>query len=116
MFISQFMPHCTWNAGNAMKRNNTIIGLSDVMMLIESSMDGGTFNAGQQSLKNKKPLFVVEYATVKPTAEGNPYFLKCGGMPIRGDKSGNPILKSVYHSLEKDNTEEKYEQLKLSIV
>ena len=97
-----------------MKKNNTIIGLSDAMMLIESGMDGGTFNAGQQSLKNDKPLFVVEYGVPKPTAEGNKYFIDRGGVPIRGDKNGKPILKKVYATLEKEKQDE-YEQLKLGI-
>lgn len=116
LFVSQFLPNCTWNASNAMKRNNTIIGLSDAMILIEASMSGGTFDAGQQSLKNKKPLFVVEYASKKTTAEGNEYFLKYGGVPIRGDKNGKPILKRVYTALEDNDEEGTYEQLKLNIV
>lgn len=115
LFISQFLPHCSWCATNAMKRNNTIIGLSDVMILIESAMKGGTFDAGQQSLKNKKPLFVVEYATEKPSAEGNSYFIRNGGIPLRKDKTGNPVLKRVYSYLEKECTNSPYEQLKLNI-
>lgn len=111
LFVSQFLPNLTWSASNAMKRNNTIIGLADAMILIESGMDGGTFNAGEQSLKNKKPLFVVEYGVNKPTAEGNTFFLQHGGMPIRGDKNGKPILKRVYSALEQNETEKSYEQL-----
>lgn len=114
LFVSQFPPNTVWTASNAMKRNNTIIGLSDAMMLIESGMDGGTFNAGEQSLKNHKPLFVVEYGVPKPTAEGNKYFIDRGGVPIRGDKNGKPILKRVYATLEKEKQDD-YEQLKLEI-
>jgi len=114
LFVSQFPPNTIWNASNAMKRNNTIIGLSDAMMLIESGMNGGTFNAGEQSLKNQKPLFVVEYAVPKPTAEGNKYFIERGGVPIRGDKNGKPILKRVYATLEKEK-EDDCQQLKLQI-
>jgi DNA protecting protein DprA len=115
LFVSQFSPNLTWSASNAMKRNNTIIGLSDAMILIESGMDGGTFNAGEQSLKNKKPLFVVEYGVNKPTAEGNTFFLQHGGMPLRGDKNGNPILKRVYSALEENETSESYEQLSFNL-
>lgn len=111
LFVSQFSPNLTWSASNAMKRNNTIIGLADAMILIESGMDGGTFNAGEQSLKNKKPLFVVEYGVSKPTAQGNIFFLQHGGMPIRGDKNGKPILKRIYSTLEQEETKETYEQL-----
>ncbi len=113
LFVSQFLPNLTWSASNAMKRNNTIIGLSNAMILIESGMDGGTFNAGEQSLKNKKPLFVVEYGVYKPSAEGNKYFLQNGGTPIRGDKNGVPILKRVYSAIEAIESDEGYEQMRL---
>lgn len=93
IFISQVAPESPWSASNAMKRNNTIIGLSDAMFLIEAGMTGGTFAAGEQSLKCRKPLFVVDYAARKPSAEGNPYFIERGGVPIRGDKNGVPVLK-----------------------
>ena len=94
-----------------MKRNNTIIGISDAMILIEAGMDGGTFNAGEQSLKNRKPLFVVEYSVNKPSAEGNTFFLQHGGIPLRGDKTGQPILRGVYSVLEKKEKHVEYEQM-----
>ena len=113
LFISQFLPNLTWSASNAMKRNNTIIGLVDAMILIESGLDGGTFNAGQQSLKNKKPLFVVQYSVNKPSAEGNSFFLQHGGMPLKGDSNGTPVLKRVYSVLGQNKQEENnFEQLR----
>lgn len=115
LFVSQFLPNVSWVASNAMKRNNTIIGLADAMILIESGMDGGTFDAGKQSLSNKKPLFVVDCATYKPSAEGNQYFLEKGVVPIRGDKGGVPILKRVYSALEMQQEMENCEQLTLNI-
>ena len=115
LFVSQFLPNLAWSASNAMKRNNTIIGLSDVMILIESGMNGGTFNAGEQSLKNKKSLFVVEYGVSKPTAEGNDFFLQHGGIPLRGDKNGKPVLKRVYSALEQSEIKERYEQLNFNL-
>ena len=48
---------------------------------------------GEQRLKNRESLFVVEYRVKKPSAEGNAFFLQNGGMPIKGDKNGMPILK-----------------------
>ena len=115
LFISQFSPYMQWFASNAMKRNNTIIGLSDAMILIEASMSGGTFNAGEQSLKNNKPLFVVEYGVEKQNAEGNQFFLQHGGTPLRGDRSGMPVLKRVYSVLQNNDHDEKYEQLSLDL-
>lgn len=116
LFVSQFLPSLSWSAKNAMKRNNTIIGLSDAMILIESGYNGGTFNAGEQSLKNKKPLFVVEYGVNVPSAEANTFFLQHGGVPLRGDKNGQPILKKIYSVLDKKESHEEYEQLSLNFV
>ena len=118
LFLSQFSPNLTWSAANAMKRNGTIIGLSDAMILIESAMDGGTFQAGQQTLKSGKPLFVVDYGGGKPTAEGNDFFLKQGGVPLRGDRNGKPVLKKVYAALEKKEETDSgapYEQMSLRL-
>ena len=42
----------------------------------------------------------MEYKNVKPSAEGNPYFLNKGGIPLRGDRDGKPILTEVYRTLE----------------
>ena len=109
LFVSQFQP-------NPMKRNHTIIGLSDAMILIESGLNGGTFNAGKLSLQNKKPLFVVEYGVSKTTAEGNNYFLQHGGVPLKGDKNGKPILKNIYSVLAQNEIKNVYEQLSLELI
>ena len=87
LIVSQFPPHLTWSGRNAMKRNSTIIGLSDAMILVESGLTGGTFAAGEETLKRKKPLFVIDFAEPGPSAEANPYFIKQGGMPQRDRKS-----------------------------
>ena len=78
-----------------MKRNSTIIGLSDAMILVESGLTGGTFAAGEETLKRKRPLFVIDFAEPGPSAEANPYFIKQGGMPVRGNREGVPSLDKV---------------------
>jgi DNA processing protein len=95
LVVSQFPPNLTWKSRNAMKRNSTIIGLSDAMILVESGLTGGTFAAGEETLKRSRPLFVVDYADPGPSAEANPFFIKKGGMPIRGNKKGLPTLDKV---------------------
>lgn len=122
VFVSQFMPTSTWNAGNAMKRNSIIIGLSRAMILVESGKTGGTFAAGEESLKVKCPLFVIDFAKPEVSAEANPYFIQKGGVPIRG-KDGIPFLDKMFYLLENDariksnsNEEEtitSYQQLRL---
>ena len=101
VFISQFMPKITWNAGNAMKRNSVIIGLSRAMILVESGRTGGTFAAGEEALKVGCPLFVIDFAKPEVSAEANPYFISSGGHPIRG-KNGIPNLKKVFWAINQD--------------
>lgn len=117
LFISQFLPDVSWNVGNAMKRNSLIIGLSEAMILVESGKTGGTYAAGNESLKVGLPLFVIDYANPEVSAEANPYFINNGGLPIRG-KNGVPNLEKVLCSVKnrtKFNTEAKFfpEQLSL---
>ena len=98
-FVSQFLPEQTWNVGNAMRRNAVIIGLSSAMILVESGKTGGTFAAGEESLKRGTPLFVIDYEKPEVSAEANPYFIEKGGMPIRG-KKGIPNLEKVFLSID----------------
>lgn len=101
-FVSQFPPLMTWNAGNAMKRNSVIIGLSRSMILIESGKTGGTFAAGEEALRVKCPLFVINFAQPEVSAEANPYFIAKGGVPIGGKTDGTPSLKKVFAAVEND--------------
>ncbi|BAH75970.1 DNA-processing protein DprA [Solidesulfovibrio magneticus] len=94
--VSQFPPNLTWSARNAMKRNGTIIGLSDAMILVESGITGGTFAAGKETLQRGQPLFVIDYAAPGPSAEANPNFIKNGGIPIRGNSDGIPNLEKIF--------------------
>ncbi len=84
LVVSQFPPSLPWIARNAMKRNRTIIGLSDGMILVESANEGGTFAAGDEAIRRHHPLFVVDFASPGPSAEANPHFIERGGIPIRG--------------------------------
>lgn len=95
LFVSQFSPHAQWNPGAAMKRNLVIIGLSNAMILVESGERGGTFAAGEDTLKVNLPLFVIDFEKPEVSAKANPYFIAQGGQPIRG-KNGVPSLGKVF--------------------
>lgn len=102
VFVSQFLPQALWNVGNAMKRNSLIIGLSRAMILVESGKTGGTFAAGEETLKRAQPLFVIDYAKPEVSAEANPYFIRQGGQPIRG-RNGVPNLDGVFTAINADS-------------
>lgn len=103
IFISQFLPRLTWNAGNAMKRNKTIIGLSLAMILIEAREYGGTFEAGIETLKLNRNLFVIDYFMPPETAKANRLFISKGGIPIKKNKQGLPVLRSVLDKVNNDS-------------
>ena len=112
VFISQFLPNALWNVGNAMARNSIVLGLSQAMILVESGKKGGTFAAGEESLKKGVPLFVIDYAQPEVSAEANPYFISRGGFPIRS-KNGTPNLDKVFHFVNSDANNCHFEQLDL---
>lgn len=82
LIISEFQPNARWSAANAMTRNHTIIGLSNALIVVESGLTGGTFEAGQFALKTRVPLFVAEYAHPSERAAGNAWFIQRGAAPI----------------------------------
>jgi DNA protecting protein DprA len=86
LIISQFEPKVSWTAGRAMQRNSTIIGLSDAMVLIESRLEGGTYEAGKTSLRLKMPLFVAQYEMAAENNAGNQYFIERGAVPFGKSK------------------------------
>lgn len=112
VFVSQFLPVAQWNVGNAMKRNGLIIGLSRAMILVESGKTGGTFAAGEETLKLGKPLFVIDFEKPEVSAEANPYFIAHGGRPIRG-KNGVPSLGRVLQSIDEKRNYRVPEQLEI---
>lgn len=102
--ISEFSPKLTWNAGNAMRRNRVICALSKALVLIESSMTGGTFAAGKTALDINIPLFVADYSNEAKEYEGNQYFLTNGATALRGNLNGDPTITNVLKVLNEDTS------------
>ena len=95
IIVSQFPPNLTWIARNAMRRNHLIIALSDAMILIEAGASGGTFAAGEATLKHNQPLFVVDYASPPESASGNELLIKRGGLLLKQTREFKPNLTKV---------------------
>jgi predicted Rossmann fold nucleotide-binding protein DprA/Smf involved in DNA uptake len=97
--ISEFPPRVPWKAHNAMTRNRTICALSDALVIIESGLEGGTFDAGNAALNLSVPLFCVEYAQPLESAKGNAYFLKHGAIPLKRSHTGQPNLQHLLRTI-----------------
>jgi DNA protecting protein DprA len=102
--VSEYMPRLPWLARNAMQRNKTICGLSNAVVVIESGLKGGTFEAGKAALSLRRPLFVAEYAQPAESAEGNAYFLQQGARFLR-KKNGAAYLDELFQAVENDETD-----------
>ena len=83
LVISEFMPNDRWMASKAMKRNLTIIGLSDVMLIIEAGETGGSLDAGLKTIKAGKFLFVPQYNEFPSSALGNNILLGNGALALK---------------------------------
>lgn len=83
LVVSEFMPHDGWMASRAMRRNNTIIALSDAMFVVEAGETGGSLDAGLKTINMGKSLFVPLYAQLPDSAKGNPILLSKGAQPMK---------------------------------
>lgn len=97
LVISEFKPTEKWMASRAMKRNETIIGMSDIIVVVEAGDTGGSLDAGEKTLSFGKPLFVPQYSVIPESALGNNILLKKGAFPIRMNKETfRPNLSKMF--------------------
>ena len=80
LVLSQFPPGRPWSTGNAMARNNVIIGLSLALVVVEASEKGGTLAAGTKALQLNKPVLTLEFAM---NPHGNAELIRHGAISIR---------------------------------
>ena len=78
LVVSEFMPHDGWMVSRAMRRNNTIIALSDAMFVVEAGDTGGSLDTGLKTINMGKSLFVPFYAKLPESAKGNPILMAKG--------------------------------------
>jgi len=82
LVLSEFFPNDKWLAGRAMKRNMTLIGLSDSVVVVEAGETGGSLDAGMKTIAMNKGLFVPKYSIAPDSAKGNEILLRHGAQPI----------------------------------
>lgn len=82
LVVSEFTPHARWMVSHAMARNKTIIGLSDMMLVIEAGKTGGSLDAGLKTLQAGKALFVPRFREFPESAFGNLILLRNGAYAL----------------------------------
>jgi DNA protecting protein DprA len=99
LLLSEFAPRQAWSVGNAMQRNGTILALADVVLVVEAGMTGGTFAAAELAMKEGRPLFVVDFDSPPPSADGNQHFLARGAKRVPAPATGEPDLTDLLRLL-----------------
>lgn len=103
LVISQFEPDEPWKAFRAMARNQLIIALSRVMIVIEADVKGGTMNTGKATLKSGLPLYVAQFQDMSFVARGNKLLHDMGALKLAKSKSTNRAdLTNVFESVKED--------------
>lgn len=82
--VSPFDPDAGFNAGNAMQRNKAIYALSDLALVVSTTLEkGGTWNGATENLnRGWVPLFV---RNEKPQLSGNRRLIELGGYGVARD-------------------------------
>jgi DNA processing protein len=107
LVISEFKPNEQWMTSRAMLRNSTIIGLSDIMVVVEAGETGGSYDAGIKTLNLNKYLFVPQYGIIPESASGNNSLINNGAFPIKKNaETLKANLSKMFELLDKEN---KYE-------
>lgn len=73
--VSQFPFGQPWFASAAMKRNETVCGLADSVVVIEAGESGGTVEAAKTARALGKRLYVVDFRVPAPSAAGNAFLI-----------------------------------------
>lgn len=105
LVISEFSLNAIWTTSRAMLRNSTIISLSDIMILIESSKNGGSMDAGRKTLGLNKKLFVPVYEGMPEFAIGNRVLLENGAIKLMKSKNtGKADIRNLLEALKENHS------------
>lgn len=101
LVLSQFHPRASWTVSRAMERNNVVTGLAQVVIVAQSNIQGGTWNAANGALKQHRPVYVRQTESLPPS--GNQALIELGGRPLtwsaNGYTEGEPLLEDVMSPL-----------------
>lgn len=109
--ISMFDPDATWQAWRAMQRNRLIVGLSSGLFVIEARERGGTIDAAQEAVRQRKRLWAVAYSKETAGREGNRRLLATSAIPL---KHMGDLKRALEEAMEQPPAEVK--QLVMSLV
>ena len=92
--VSEFPSGARWQVWQAMQRNGTILDLSLALVVVQSGESGGTWEAGLECLRRRKPLLVVRRRE-PPEAEGNGELIRRGGIAVSRVRELADLLEAI---------------------
>lgn len=100
LVVSEFGPNLPWSVSHAMRRNRTICGLSQALILIEARSSGGSIEAGRDCLRLRLPLFAAVYEGMPESATGNEELLRDGANRLMKSRStGLPNIRPILDAI-----------------
>ena len=103
--VSEFPPDARWQVWRAMQRNKTILDLSLALVVVQSGESGGTWEAGLECLRLRKPLLVAQ-RQVPPETEGNAELIRRGGIAVSTMRQLAELLESIREGRSVGNREQ----------
>ena len=101
--VSQFDPDTTWQAWNAMARNQLVCALSKAVVVVESGPErdtqgkmSGTFNTAKAALDLNLPLFVVNPGYLGSAPKGNADLIALGGYSLNPTNGAKEIIERIF--------------------
>jgi DNA processing protein len=75
--LSETHPHMSPSPSALVARNRLISGLSDILIVVETSIDGGAMHAARRAFDQRRAVY-----TLDSTASGNRALLAEGALPL----------------------------------
>ncbi len=99
LVISEFLPTNPFTTPNAFQRNETIIRMSQAVIVSEAGITGGSIATGMRSLALKYPTFTPQYKEYPLTALGNKEILLKGGNPLPVQQPPTDTMQIVLNAI-----------------
>jgi DNA processing protein len=99
LVVSEYLPMDIWDGPRAIRRNATIVQLSEAFVVVQAGAPSGTLSAGQSAIRMKWPLYVVrQIGEDAETFSGNDLLIRRGGTPL-DVPCGQPLSRQVVNEV-----------------
>ena len=90
LVLSQFHPDAQWVVSRAMERNKVVTGLAQIVIVVESDVQGGTWAGAKGALRQNRPVYIRDGESLL----GNKALVELGGRPLPWPAENLTVLLS----------------------